>query len=69
MRLAFNCPGTGRTFSSESYDITENRGVVADGLGNKTLDANVVLTIPCPYCGELHTYRAADLPCPFSPKS
>ena len=66
MILTFTCPETGQPFSSSHYGIAENKGVVLDGQGNRTLDAKVVLYAPCPYCGAEHTYRAAELPCPHT---
>ena len=53
------------TFESADFKVTENKGVISDSSGNKTLDAKVELNDPCPFCGEKHVYRASELPCPF----
>jgi len=53
------------TFESADFKVTENQGVISDSSGNKTLDAKVELTEPCPFCGEKHFYLASELPCPF----
>ena len=66
MSLLFLCPRTGQDFTSCHFEIRESNGVVRDEHGAKTLDAKVVLTAPCPCCGERHIYRAADLSCPFA---
>jgi predicted RNA-binding Zn-ribbon protein involved in translation (DUF1610 family) len=66
--ITFICPKTGQPFVTDQYDIRDNQGVVIDGQGNKTLEATVIPDTTCPLCGERHLYRAADLPCPFSPR-
>ncbi len=53
------------TFASADFNVTENRGVMKDSSGNKTLDAKVELSDPCPFCGERHVYHASELSCPF----
>lgn len=65
MKFLFVCPEENRFFEGADFRIVENRGVITDEAGNKTLDAKVRLTEPCPLCGRLHVYRAADLSCPF----
>ena len=65
MEFIFICPKRNMTFESADFKITENRGVIGDLSGNKTLDAKVELNRPCPFCGEKHVYLASELPCPF----
>jgi predicted RNA-binding Zn-ribbon protein involved in translation (DUF1610 family) len=65
MQLVFVCPGTGRSFFCESYRIIDNKGVRTDARGRKILDARVALTEACPFCGQLHVYRADELACPL----
>lgn len=66
MELIFVCPETFKTFFSRNFEITRNRGVCFDEAGNKTLDAQVILTDPCPFCGKRHVYRADELSCPLA---
>ncbi|MBI9085578.1 MAG: hypothetical protein JEZ11_18415 [Desulfobacterales bacterium] len=66
MEFLFVCPNRNRTFETAAFTIVENRGVVIDAAGNKTLDAKVVLDEPCPFCGEAHVYHAGELSCPFA---
>lgn len=66
MNLIFVCPRSQKTFESAAYRIVDNKGVVVDGHGNKTLDAKVALDDPCPFCGEKHVYAAGELACPFT---
>lgn len=66
MELLFVCPRSGRSFHSAEYEIDEFRGVVEAADGTKSLAARIRLQRPCPFCGERHDYRAADLPCPLA---
>jgi hypothetical protein len=66
MKLIFVCPNENKAFESADYRIIENRGVVTDAAGNKTLDAKVALDESCPHCGHKHIYRADELSCPFA---
>ncbi len=66
MDFVFVCKNTRKDFKSEDFEITENKGVKTDASGNKILDAKVVLTKPCPFCGEKHSYQASELACPFN---
>jgi hypothetical protein len=65
MKFIFVCPTRHMTFESADFKITQNRGVIIDSSGNKTLDATVELNESCPFCGEQHVYPASGLPCPF----
>jgi len=65
VKFIFVCPIHNRVFESTDFRIIENRGVVAGPDGGKVLEAKVALDRPCPLCGEIHVYRAADLACPF----
>jgi hypothetical protein len=65
MKFIFVCPKRNMTFESADFNVTENKGVIGDSSGNKTLDAKVELDEPCPFCGEKHVYLACELPCPF----
>jgi hypothetical protein len=64
-KFIFVCPTQNRMFESADFKIFENRGVIIDKAGNKTLDAKIVLNEPCPYCGQKHVYHAGELSCPF----
>lgn len=66
MKLVFQCPRTGDTFSSEDYSLADNQGVVDNGRGEKILRAVVFVHSPCQHCGEFHSYRVEDLFCPFT---
>jgi hypothetical protein len=66
MKLIFVCPKENKVFESADYSIVENRGVVADAAGNRTLDAKVALNEACPHCGHKHVYHAGELSCPFA---
>jgi hypothetical protein len=68
MEFIFTCPNRNKTFETDDFSIVENRGVVTDAHGNKSLDANVVVNTPCPFCGETHFYHARELSCPFTEK-
>jgi len=65
LNFIFVCPTHNRVFESTDFRVIENRGVFAGPDGNKFLDAKVVLDRPCPLCGQIHVFRAADLACPF----
>lgn len=65
MAFMFVCPHKNEVFESSAFKILDNRGVVTDAAGNKTLDAKVALEGPCPFCGEKHVYHASELSCPF----
>ena len=69
MKYIFVCPNQNRVFESANVNIIENKGVITDNAGNKTLDAKVTLNDPCPFCGEKHIYHANELSCPFSGQS
>ena len=66
MKLIFVCPNENKAFESADYRIVENKGAITDMVGNKTLDAKVVLNSPCPYCCQKHIYHVSELSCPFS---
>jgi hypothetical protein len=66
MKFVFVCPNQNEVFESSDFTILDNRGVVCDEAGNKTLDAKVALKNPCPFCGAKHVYHARELSCPFS---
>jgi Zn finger protein HypA/HybF involved in hydrogenase expression len=66
MKFIFVCPSQNKVYESADFDILENRGVITDEAGNKTLDAKVALNEPCPFCGQKHVYHAGELSCPFS---
>ncbi|MGD8960095.1 MAG: hypothetical protein PVI27_09640 [Desulfobacteraceae bacterium] len=65
MKFIFVCPRHNQPFESPDFKIGENRGVITDAAGHKVLDATVVLTAPCPFCGRQHVYHASELSCPF----
>ena len=64
MVFIFLCSDTGQTFETGDFQIAEDKGVVTDPSGLKTWDATV--TVICPFCEKTHTYRAAELACPFT---
>jgi len=66
MKFIFVCPIKNKTFESEDFSVIENKGVITDDAGNKTLDAKVALNEPCPFCGQKHVYPARELSCPFA---
>jgi Zn finger protein HypA/HybF involved in hydrogenase expression len=66
MKFIFVCPNQNKVFESADFNIRENRGVITDEAGNKTLDAKVALNEPCPFCGQKHIYHAGELSCPFN---
>lgn len=65
MEFIFICSKRNMTVESADFIVTENKGVISDSSGNKTLNAKVELNEPCPFCGEKHVYLATELPCPF----
>jgi hypothetical protein len=65
MKFIFVCPNQNAVFKTSDFRILDNRGVISDKAGNKTLDAKVALENPCPFCGEKHVYHARELSCPF----
>ena len=65
MKFIFVCPTQNKVFESADFRILENRGVITDESGNKTLDAKVELNEPCPFCGKKHAYHTRELSCPF----
>lgn len=66
MKLIFVCPIHQKTFESAAFNLVGNKGVKLDDNGQKYLDARVNLADPCPYCGEMHSFAARDLACPFN---
>jgi hypothetical protein len=68
MIFTFTCPKTNGHFSAEKFEIIDNQGVRTDKAGNKTLDAKVKLSDPCPLCGDRHVFHASELACPFNGK-
>ena len=65
LKLIFTCPTQKCIFENAEFSILENRGVIVDKSGKKTLDAKVALTNPCPLCGEKHVYHVSEVACPF----
>ena len=65
MKFIFVCATQNKAFESTDFRILENRGIITDEAGNKTLDAKVALNEPCPFCGKKHVYHASELSCPF----
>ncbi|MFH0782309.1 MAG: hypothetical protein V2B20_10215 [Pseudomonadota bacterium] len=66
MKLHFQCPQTGKIFSTDGYSLTDNRGVILNSQGEKILQAMVEVSQPCPHCQEFHRYRVEDLACPLT---
>jgi len=65
MKFIFVCPETKQMFESDDFEIVENKGISVDAAGNKTLDAKIQLSEPCPFCKEKHIFHANELVCPF----
>jgi hypothetical protein len=65
MKLVFVCPDQNKVFESDHYRVVENKGVICDAAGQRSLDAKVALDSPCPFCGKRHVYHASELSCPF----
>lgn len=66
MNFVFVCSEQNKIFESADFSILDNKGVITDEAGDKTLDAKVALNKPCPFCGKKHVYHASELLCPFS---
>ena len=66
VKFIFVCPHKNEVFESSDFSILDNKGIVTDQAGNKTLDARVALNQPCPFCGQKHVYHASELSCPFT---
>ncbi len=69
MRFIFVCPENNKTFESDDFELTDNRGIAVDKDGKKFLDAKVALSLPCPFCGKKHIFHASELTCPFTGQS
>ena len=65
MNFIFICPNPNKVFESADFSVIENRGVISDGAGNKTLDSKVEMREPHPICGEKDVYHVNELLCPF----
>jgi len=66
IKFIFVCPTQNKVFESADFRVLENRGVITDEAGKKTLDAKVALNEPCPFCGKKHVYHVSELSCPFT---
>jgi hypothetical protein len=66
MKFLFVCPNKNELFASSNFKVIDNRGIIVDKAGNKSLDARVALNESCPFCGEKHVYHASELSCPFT---
>jgi len=64
-KFIFVCPMQNKVFESADFKILDNRSVITDEAGKKTLDAKVALNEACPFCGKKHVYHASELSCPF----
>ncbi|SLM27850.1 conserved hypothetical protein [Desulfamplus magnetovallimortis] len=65
MEFIFSCPETGKTFSTEAFSVMDGYKVVTENNGTKRLEATVELHNPCPFCGQLHSYSADEMICPY----
>jgi len=65
MELTFTCPEKGGIFNCSEFRLVNNREIVTDEAGNRTVDAEVELEAPCPFCGKLHKYNINEIACPF----
>lgn len=66
VKFVFVCTKNNEMFENSNFKIIDNRGVITDAAGNKSLDAKVALNEPCPFCGEKHIYHVSELLCPFT---
>lgn len=66
VKFFFVCPNKNELFAGSNFKVIDNRGIIVDKAGNKSLDARVALNEPCPFCGEKHVYHASELSCPFT---
>lgn len=66
MEFIFICPQNNKVFECSNFTICDNKGVISDEAGNRSLDARVVLDDPCPFCGQKHEFHASELLCPFN---
>lgn len=66
MKLYFTCPATGDVFGSTTYALEKGYSVVASDKEKRELQGVVVLTKPCPFCGEKHRFDVSDVMCPFT---
>jgi hypothetical protein len=66
VKFIFVCPKENEVFESSDFKILDNKGIITDEAGNKSLDAKVALDEPCPFCGQKHVYYASELSCPFT---
>ena len=66
MKMIFVCPDKNEVFESTDFEIIDNRGVITDREGNRSLDAKVALMKPCPLCGREHVFHVSELSCPFT---
>lgn len=69
VKFIFVCPNKNEMFENSDFKILDNRGIINDDAGNKSLDAKVALDEPCPFCGQKHVYHASELSCPFTGKN
>lgn len=65
IKFLFICPNQNKVFELADFTMLDNRGIITDESGNKSLNAKVALNEPCPFCGEKHIYHASELSCPF----
>jgi len=65
VKFIFICPNQNKVFELADFTVLDNRGIITDESGNKSLDAKVALNEPCPFCGEKHVYKVSELSCPF----
>jgi hypothetical protein len=66
MDFIFVCCNTQKVFRTTNFELINNNGVKTDSAGNKYLDAEVILTDTCPFCGIKHIYHVNELSCPFN---
>ncbi len=65
LELHFTCPKQGKEFRSTQWTVDPDLKAVTDPDGRKNLHGRV--RVPCPLCGEPHTYSPDELACPLQP--
>ena len=62
MKLVFVCPDQNKVFESDHYQVMENKGVVCDAAGNRSLGCQGGFGHPLPLLsGKKHLYHASEL--------
>jgi len=63
MKLFFFCSRRRQGFWAAQWSAADGLRVRVDGQGHKQLQGTILVN--CPLCGEQHSYRAEEIPCPL----